>query len=232
MLALVNRYLTRIRTAEDTAGIIAILSELASELGFRSGVLLEYTFGQTELVYILDTDPVRAEWWKDYVSKGLRERVRSYSESLRGESLVRFSSDRFSGPDDPIYLYLKDQDLTDCIAVPVTESNEVVGAAVFSGDAVLSDGQQMALQLVVYNLFAQVRSMNGSGIHSSVARLTPREKEVMSLVAIGMTSAAIAKDLGLSSRTVNQHIENVAVKLGTKNRVQTAAEVVRHGLLN
>lgn len=51
------------------------------------------------------------------------------------------------------------------------------------------------------------------------------------LSATGRTSAEIARELGLSPRTVNQHVENVAEKLGTKNRTHTIAELMRHHLL-
>ena len=64
------------------------------------------------------------------------------------------------------------------------------------------------------------------------AALTPREKEVMQLSAVGLTSAEIAGKLGLSARTVNQHVDNVAEKLGTRNRTHTIAELVRYDMLN
>jgi DNA-binding CsgD family transcriptional regulator len=35
----------------------------------------------------------------------------------------------------------------------------------------------------------------------------------------------------MSARTVNQHVDNVADKLGTRNRAHTVAEIVRRGLL-
>lgn len=40
--------------------------------------------------------------------------------------------------------------------------------------------------------------------------LTPREKEVIALSADGLTSVEIAERLGMSARTVNQHVDNVA----------------------
>jgi DNA-binding CsgD family transcriptional regulator len=61
--------------------------------------------------------------------------------------------------------------------------------------------------------------------------LTPREREVMQLSAIGLTSVEIADQLGMSARTVNQHVDNVADKLGTRNRAHTVAEIVKRGLL-
>ena len=47
----------------------------------------------------------------------------------------------------------------------------------------------------------------------------------------GVTSVEIAAQLGMSARTVNQHVDNVADKLGTRNRAHTVAEIVRRGLL-
>lgn len=232
MLTLVDKFLTRIRVANDTTSVIELLADIASTLGFRSGILIAYKSGIRELDYILDSDASRGDWWATYVQNGLRERAMAQSESLRGNTLVQMRADRFSSKDDPAYLFLKDHDLVECLAVPVSDAGEVIGAAVFSGDAPLDEQQQMALQLIVYNLFAQVRSFNGFGIHAPAARLTPREREVMRLVADGKTSSKIATELTLSARTVNQHIENVATKLGTKNRVQTAAEAIRFGLLH
>ena len=43
--------------------------------------------------------------------------------------------------------------------------------------------------------------------------------------------AQIAGELGMSPRTVNQHVDNVADKLGTRNRAHTVAEIVKRGLL-
>ena len=52
----------------------------------------------------------------------------------------------------------------------------------------------------------------------------------MTLCAEGLTSDEIAMRLEMSARTVNQHTDNVASKLGTKNRTHTVAEVIRRGL--
>lgn len=53
----------------------------------------------------------------------------------------------------------------------------------------------------------------------------------MELSAEGMTSELVAMRLDMSPRTVNQHIDNVAGKLKTRNRVHTVAEAIRRGLL-
>jgi DNA-binding NarL/FixJ family response regulator len=53
--------------------------------------------------------------------------------------------------------------------------------------------------------------------------LSPREVEVLSLLAKGMSNREIAERLVLSPRTVERHIENIYAKIGVNNRVQAAA---------
>ncbi|KKC37472.1 hypothetical protein WH87_11925 [Devosia epidermidihirudinis] len=66
---------------------------------------------------------------------------------------------------------------------------------------------------------------------TSATSLTPREREVLGLSAKGLTSQEVAERLGMSPRTVNHHVDNVAIKLGTRNRVHTVAEAIRRDLL-
>jgi DNA-binding NarL/FixJ family response regulator len=50
--------------------------------------------------------------------------------------------------------------------------------------------------------------------------LTPREHEVLRLVATGMTNGEIAKDLHLSPLTAKTHVSRILMKLGARDRVQ------------
>ena len=52
----------------------------------------------------------------------------------------------------------------------------------------------------------------------------------MALSALGLTSQ-IARQLAISALTVNQQVDNVAGKLGTRNRAHTVAELIRRGML-
>jgi DNA-binding CsgD family transcriptional regulator len=53
--------------------------------------------------------------------------------------------------------------------------------------------------------------------------LTPREEEVLELVATGLTNVGIAERLWISPGTVKKHLENVYAKLGVTNRTAAAA---------
>ena len=63
-----------------------------------------------------------------------------------------------------------------------------------------------------------------------VPGLTPREAEVLRMLAKGLTDRQIAETLFLSTRTVNYHVTNLLTKLGLDSRTAAAAYAVRHGL--
>ena len=60
--------------------------------------------------------------------------------------------------------------------------------------------------------------------------LTPREREVASLVAEGLTNTEIAQRLTLSPGTVGNHLGQILRALGLKNRIQVAVWAVEQGL--
>ena len=67
---------------------------------------------------------------------------------------------------------------------------------------------------------------------SSAESLTPREREVITLVAEGRTNREIGKRLGVAERTARTHVSNILTKLGLASRTQAAMWAVREGLVD
>jgi DNA-binding CsgD family transcriptional regulator len=63
-----------------------------------------------------------------------------------------------------------------------------------------------------------------------LARLSPREREVLGLVADGLTNQDIARRLVLSEHTVHRHVTNILRKLGLHSRAAAASLATRHDL--
>jgi len=61
--------------------------------------------------------------------------------------------------------------------------------------------------------------------------LTPREREVLSLIGRGMANKVIARELSLSEKTVKAHVSSILAKLGVSDRTQAALYAVRAGLV-
>jgi DNA-binding NarL/FixJ family response regulator len=78
---------------------------------------------------------------------------------------------------------------------------------------------------VAARLVAAVRSPGATG------HLSGREREVLRLVADGLPGKQIARELGISERTVKFHTASVLRKLGADNRAQAVALAAERGLL-
>ena len=107
-------------------------------------------------------------------------------------------------------------------------THEVVAAvrAVAAGDAVLAPA-------VTRQLLDQV----GRRLPSAVSRtpleaeLTEREREVLSMLATGMSNSEISEALVLSEATVKTHVSNLLGKLGLRDRVQAVIYAYETGLI-
>jgi len=62
--------------------------------------------------------------------------------------------------------------------------------------------------------------------------LTPRQKEILGLVAAGLSTTEIAEMLSLSTETVRNHLRNLRAELGARTRIEAVATARRRGLLS
>ena len=107
-------------------------------------------------------------------------------------------------------------------------AEELVGAihTVAAGDALLAPGVTRR----VIDEFAR-RPAPSPDQRERLSELTPREREVLELVARGRSNADIARELVVSDATAKTHVSNVLAKLGVRDRVQAVIFAYESGLV-
>jgi non-specific serine/threonine protein kinase len=79
--------------------------------------------------------------------------------------------------------------------------------------------KEAALQLAI----DQLRSISAATSQPQAVELTGRERQVVALVAEGLTNREIAERLSISERTADSHVQHMMGKLGFRSRAQLAA---------
>jgi DNA-binding CsgD family transcriptional regulator len=69
------------------------------------------------------------------------------------------------------------------------------------------------------------------GLSGELRQLTAREREILSLLAVGMGTAAIAGHLGISRATVRNHVQRIIAKLRVHSRLAAVARGYSTGLI-
>ncbi len=105
------------------------------------------------------------------------------------------------------------------------EHSEIVRAVrtVAAGEAIF--GSALARRLIGY-----FSGGAGAGTAVPFAHLTAREREVLDKVAAGRSNGGIARDLGLSEKTVRNHLSNIFVKLQVADRAEAIVRAREAGL--
>jgi DNA-binding NarL/FixJ family response regulator len=96
-------------------------------------------------------------------------------------------------------------------------------AAVGSGEAIFSPS--IATRLI--DFFANLQP---TALPQALPELTEREHEILTLLAHGLSNAAIAKQLGLSAKTVSNYVSNIFSKLQVADRAQAMLRARQAGL--
>lgn len=95
---------------------------------------------------------------------------------------------------------------------------------VMNGDSVISAD-------MTKKLFAQIRKDTPHPPATpEVDKLTPRERDILSQLAAGLSNKEIARKLDVAESTVKIHLQSILKKLGLSNRVQAAIYAVGHGM--
>ena len=80
------------------------------------------------------------------------------------------------------------------------------------------------------DLASVLGQLRGSLGEHGLARVTPRETQVLQALAAGETAAQIAVSLGISTLTVHSHVKSILAKLGVHSTIEAVTLAWRHGL--
>jgi non-specific serine/threonine protein kinase len=95
------------------------------------------------------------------------------------------------------------------------------------GEAAWKQGQTMTTAEALGYALTQDRTVDEAPAHSGP--LSRREREVVVMVASGMTNKEIAQRLFIAERTAEGHVERIRNKLGVRSRTEVATWAVEHG---
>jgi predicted ATPase/DNA-binding CsgD family transcriptional regulator len=96
------------------------------------------------------------------------------------------------------------------------------------GDGVWNDGQAMNSERALR--YALGEEQTGATTVAAAGPLSRREREVVAMVAAGMTNRQIAERLFIAERTAEGHVERIRNKLGFRSRTEVATWAVEHGI--
>jgi two-component system response regulator DegU len=106
--------------------------------------------------------------------------------------------------------------------VPLSELVEDI-KTVYAGGTILSPK-------VASKLFSRFREL-ASGRNTGSEELSEREKEVVKLIAQGLSNNEIADKLYISNKTVKTHVAHILEKFGASNRTEAVVASIRKGLI-
>ncbi|CCQ16962.1 Two component system response regulator [Rhodococcus sp. AW25M09] len=101
------------------------------------------------------------------------------------------------------------------------------------GVRVVAAGEALLAPSVTRRLIADVTARRGARARMSppLKDLTPREREVLELIATGMSNSEIASSLFLAEQTVKTHVGKVLAKLGLRDRAQAVVLAYESGVV-
>jgi DNA-binding NarL/FixJ family response regulator len=92
-------------------------------------------------------------------------------------------------------------------------------------------GESLISPRIASRLVRRLREPDKVDVSLTGDTLTPREVEVLELLARGLDNSEIARALFLSQHTVKNHVSSILIKLQVENRIQAAVRAVRGGLV-
>jgi DNA-binding NarL/FixJ family response regulator len=115
---------------------------------------------------------------------------------------------------------------------------DVTAERLFEAVRVVAAGEALLAPTVTRRLISQFASLHSAGPHRAgnspstvLSVLTPRETQVLQLVAEGLSNQEIAQRLTVTDETVKTHVSRMLAKLGLRDRTQAVVAAYENGLV-
>jgi DNA-binding NarL/FixJ family response regulator len=113
---------------------------------------------------------------------------------------------------------------------------DVTAERLFDAVRIIAAGEALLAPTVTRRLIGQFarlrpRAGDGNGLSPALAALTPRETQVLRLVAEGLSNPEIAARLVVTEETVKTHVSRMLSKLGLRDRTQAVVTAYESGLV-
>jgi DNA-binding NarL/FixJ family response regulator len=109
---------------------------------------------------------------------------------------------------------------------------DVPAETLFEAVRVIAGGEALLAPAITRRLIAEFARLRPRQVRpDALEALTPRETEILGLVAEGLSNAEIASRLVLSDETVKTHVSHVLRKLGLRDRAQAVVVAYESGLV-
>jgi DNA-binding CsgD family transcriptional regulator len=118
------------------------------------------------------------------------------------------------------------------VAVACRALGDDDGAALELGAAVAAFEQLGAVPDAERARALDAGAVDAGAVDAATEVLSPRERQVLALVATGRTNRAVAAELHISEKTVARHLSNIFAKLGLSSRSAATAYAYEHGVMS
>jgi LuxR family quorum sensing-dependent transcriptional regulator len=176
-----------------------------------------------------------AEFFMLYVENDYARSDPLIRRSMQSHMPFEWQADSYRSDGDPrvveIMRRAADHGLKHGYLVPIHGPKGYEGCVSMAASALeLSAQAKSAVHLMALYAFDRMRTLRGH-LPDKKLLLTAREREVLSWVAAGKSAAQISQALRISKRTVDEHSQTAARKLGAANRTQAVAIAMRDRII-
>lgn len=180
---------------------------------------------------ILDGWPV--EWFERYTAEGHFPNDPCVSHTRTASGPFRWSDlsgRELTADQSRVMSEATEFALNDGVCIPIHRPHHPPSVVSAAGSAVRLEALDLSMiEMVCIYAFRSLDAAMPASEAESVARISPREREVLSWIAAGKSAEDVACILGITRYTVERHLSNVRERLGAINTIHAVTQAIRRG---